>query len=106
VSGVTPSTFSARGAQRAQLRIDVAGVVRRRRVAQTPQGGEGMTLLAIAQPIAAGGILGDRFAHDVALRHPQARGRAPDFGNGVIAERKRHPCHNKTILPYNTLRGD
>jgi hypothetical protein len=103
---VSASPDSTGGAQRAQFRVDVAGVARRRRVAQTPQGGEGVALLAVAQTIAAGGILGDRFAHDVALRHAQARGRAPDLGNGVVAERKRHSCHNKTILPYNTPRGD
>ena len=90
-----------RGAWRGGLQFpfDVGERSRGRRVTQAFEDAQSVQALAFAEPAGAGGVVGDRFAHDVALGLAEARGRLPDLRDRLVVQGEGDAYHNQAILP-------
>src|SRR4051812_560679 len=97
---MTAAAAAARRSQVAQFGVDFGGRTGWAGAAQPMNDRQRLAALGIAQPITAGGVLSDRFAHNLALRLAQARRRSANLGDCLVAQGERDPDHTGAILPY------
>jgi hypothetical protein len=90
---------AARDSKSGQLGVHGLGRPGRLRAAQPGQDAQGMEPFTLAQLVAAGGVVGNSLANDVALRLAEAGRRPADLFDGRIVQRKGHADHNEVILP-------
>jgi hypothetical protein len=65
---MAPAAETTGGSDRPEFRVDGRSRTRRLRFSQAIQHGQRLKALALAQPVGPRGIVGHRFAHDLALR--------------------------------------
>jgi hypothetical protein len=93
------AALSPRGTDISHLSVHVPGRPGRFRGTKARQHVQRVKSLALAQPVASGGIVGDGIPYDVALCFAEAgRGPADLIDRGLI-EGKGHSDHTTTILP-------
>src|SRR4051812_9470263 len=97
---MTAAAATPRGADGAELTIDVRGASRRSAAENGVERGQHADPFGFAEPADPIGIVIDRFPHHLALRFVRARRRLPQAGDRPVVEREGHFDHTHTIPPY------